>query len=116
VTDRIAREADPTRSLPAAGRPNDRAHRPGAVDARAAARSSIGGRRWASAEYRSRIARTLHITGPGDQRITGPSATPDGFAWIRLASLRHDDLEPEAVFQIGDHSFPPGNYLFELVL
>ncbi|HEX8106361.1 MAG TPA: hypothetical protein VF516_01485 [Kofleriaceae bacterium] len=62
------------------------------------------------------ISRTLYIRGPGDQRITGLAATPDGFAWIAVTNFRHDDPEPEPVIQIGAHTFPDsGGYLFKIV-
>jgi len=61
------------------------------------------------------ISRTLHITGPGDQRITALAAAPDGSAWINVGNFRHDDAEPDPMMQIGDHTFSEaGGYLFKI--
>lgn len=62
------------------------------------------------------IAKTIAITGDGDQYLLGVAPASDGRAWVQFSSFDHDDLSP-ARAQLGSKTFTEtGDYLFELQL
>lgn len=62
------------------------------------------------------VVRTLQVGGSGKQTIDGLAAAPDGAVWVYVSSFVDDDVVPDPVLQIGDHTFADfGEYLFKLV-
>jgi hypothetical protein len=61
------------------------------------------------------IDRIHHVDGPADQAIRDLEASPDGVAWLQVASYPLEG-EQEAVMTIAGHTFrDPGIYVFAFV-